>query len=160
MKFDLDRCVHCGLTLRLPYRHSGHGWNQFIGDGKIEPEDPFRFCSDECVHDALVKEFDLKELRISDADNPRLYDFIGDFLQDYRERWYAESAHRASVEEQTQRLKEAEKERARVERERQRELDAEERQHQRLLEAQERERQREQEAEQAEEDIINRLSKL
>jgi hypothetical protein len=95
MKFDTDRCVECGelLTARI----------------RIEPNDPFAFCSQECRYKVLKRT--LPELLPTDLQHPELQDVIYRHLSAYRSKWYGEHAYRSKKESE----KKEEEERAKEE---------------------------------------------
>lgn len=117
MKFDTLRCVECNDLLREAYKPDSRFPWDFLYDGKIVPDDPFRFCSDECAYDAMKTR--LPELLPQDSQHPEVRPVIQKHLQQYRARWYAEVGHRKQNEEAKQRQKEKEAQR---EQERLREL--------------------------------------
>ncbi len=64
MKFDLDRCAECGKLLIEPFKpgliptayasDSSKSGYDLDSEGRIDPSDPFSFCSDECFENALA----------------------------------------------------------------------------------------------------------
>jgi GTPase SAR1 family protein len=100
MKFDLDRCAECGqLLTALPYKRNNPPWDYFIdANGKLDPSDPFRFCSDDCLYRALKRT--LPELLPTDATVFELKDVIQRHIKNYRETWYAENTYRTAKDKE------------------------------------------------------------
>jgi energy-coupling factor transporter ATP-binding protein EcfA2 len=82
MKFDTDRCVECSQLFQSRVR--------------IEPTDPFAFCSEECKYKALKRT--LPELIPADLQHPELQGVIHRHLAAYRSKWFAEVAYRSQQE--------------------------------------------------------------
>src|ERR1041385_2862679 len=102
---DTNRCVEC---------------NELLHDTRIriDPNDPFAFCSEQCRYEAvkgLLPPDARKDFKIEDMKHPQLQAMIQRQLAPYRRQWYAEVAYRSEKEYEKEQEKLDEEERKRQE---------------------------------------------